>query len=374
MLTIYYIDDDPLFYNDLSCCLPNYCLLKQVSVESIAELQPLKPLTDIVLINPDYIGINNNFINSLLDTLINIPVIYISETISLPFVVSMVKNGAYSFLHKKKDKSILIECIKGVLYKCPIEDDISSYDCSTLKNIIGNSKSIISLKKEIINFRGYALNVHLHGETGTGKELTAKALHRQNFKIRKSMVAVNCGAIPESLIESELFGTIKGAYTDAINRSGLIEQADGTTIFLDEIGELSKSAQVKLLRVLEDGIFTKVGDSSEKKSNFNLITATNKNLKKEMIEGRFREDLYYRITSLVIKIPPLRERREDIFDLSNFFLDELKSPKKISQSAVLKLLNHSWPGNIRELKQTIIRADYMSGNKLRINKNNIIFY
>ena len=192
--------------------------------------------------------------------------------------------------------------------------------------------------------------------------------------MKKSMVAVNCGAIPENLIESELFGTIKGAYTDSINRSGLFEQADGTTIFLDEIGELSKSAQVKLLRVLEDGIFTRVGDSSENKSDFNLITATNKNLKSEMIEGRFREDLYYRITSLVINIPPLRERKEDIFDLSKFFLNELNSQKQISQSAVLKLLKHSWPGNIRELKQTIIRADYMSAKNTSINRNHIVFY
>ncbi len=374
MITIYYVDKDPLFYNDLSSWLPNYCLLKQISFDSISDLHRLKPLSDIVLINPDYIGISNDFLNPMLETLKYIPVIFISETISLPFVVSMVKNGAYSFLHKKKDKSILIECIKGILYKSPNEKDISSYDCSSVNNIIGNSKSVVNLKREIVNFRGYALNVHLCGETGTGKELTAKALHRQNFKMKKSMVAVNCGAIPENLIESELFGTIKGAYTDSINRSGLFEQADGTTIFLDEIGELSKSAQVKLLRVLEDGIFTRVGDSSENKSDFNLITATNKNLKSEMIEGRFREDLYYRITSLVINIPPLRERKEDIFDLSKFFLNELNSQKQISQSAVLKLLKHSWPGNIRELKQTIIRADYMSAKNTSINRNHIVFY
>lgn len=368
------MDKDPLFYNDLSSWLPNYCVLKPVSFETIADLQSLRPLTDIVLINPDYIGISRDFLNSVLEALRNIPVIFISETISLPFVVSMVKNGAYSFLHKKKDKSILIECIKEILYRSPKEEGSISCDHTSVQNIIGTSKSALNLKKQIVNFSGYSLNIHLSGETGTGKELTAKALHRQNFKMKNPMVAVNCGAIPENLIESELFGTIKGAYTDATNKSGLFEKADGTTIFLDEIGELSKAAQVKLLRVLEDGIFTRVGDSSEKQSVFNLITATNKNLKNEMIEGRFREDLYYRITSLIINIPSLRERKEDIYDLSNFFLGELNSQKKISQSAILKLLKHSWPGNIRELKQTIIRADYMSGKKTHIDTNHIIFY
>lgn len=374
MITIYYMDNDPCFYNDLASWLPDYCVLVQISYQHIENIHDLNPLSDLILINPDYTGESDEFLRKFLQTINNIPVIFISETISLPFVVSMVKSGAYSFLHKMKDKSMLIECIKEILYKSPDEEEIINCDHSCVQNIIGNSHSVKLLKQEIINFNGNSMNVHLFGETGTGKELTARALHNQSCSFEKPLIAINCGSIPENLIESELFGTAKGAFTDARDKSGLFEKADGTTIFLDEIGELSKSAQVKLLRVLEDGTFSRVGENSERKSDFNLITATNKNLKKEISEGRFREDLFYRITSLIIKIPALRERKEDIYDLSRYFLNEIGSRKKISQRSVLKLLDYKWPGNIRELKQTIIRADYMSGEKTTIDPPHIVFY
>jgi transcriptional regulator with PAS, ATPase and Fis domain len=374
MINIFYMDNDPLYYIDLSSWLPDFCTINQITVKSIDHFPVFNHITDILLINPEYFGNSTETLMPVLQKLHNIPVIFISETISLPFVVYMVKNGAYSFLHKKKDKSIIIECIKEILYKSPEKDETCNIDYSSIQGIIGNSIPVKNLKNEIISFKGHNLNVHLYGETGTGKELTAKALHNQSFQQEKSIVTINCGAIPDNLIESELFGTAKGAFTDAQNRSGLFEKANGTTIFLDEIGELSKTAQVKLLRVLEDGIFSRIGDSTERKSDFNLITATNKNLKTEVREGRFREDLYYRITSLMITLPTLRERKEDIYDLSLYFLNELGSSKKLSQSAVLKLIEYKWPGNIRELKQTIIRADYLSKEKKSIDPNHIIYY
>lgn len=374
MINIFYMDKDPLFYDDLNSWLPDYCFLHQIDIDSIDNLPVFNHISDILLINPDYTGNSLELLKPVLQQLYNIPVLFISESISLPFVVSIMKSGAYSFLHKKKDKSILIECLKEIIYECPEEEDIFDCDVSSIKNIIGNSKPTKDLKRKIINFNRNNLNIHLYGETGTGKELTAKALHNQMHRNNESMVIVNCGAIPENLIESELFGTAKGAFTDAQNRSGLFEKADGTTIFFDEIGELSKSAQVKLLRVLEDGRFNRIGDSTERKSKFNLITATNKDLKKEVSKGRFREDLYYRITSLIITVPTLRERKEDIYELSQHFLRELNSGKRFSQRAVLKLLDYTWPGNIRELKQTVIRAEYLSKEQRSIKQKHIVFY
>lgn len=374
MIRILYLDKDPVFYNDLKSWLPDFCSLFQLSFESFSKLYTLNIQTDILLINPDYSDLKTEFLESVLFKVQSIPVIFISESISLPFVVSMMKKGAYNFLHKKKDKSILIESIKEILYKTSEKNISKCEEHFSVKNIIGSSNAIKGLKDEIVTFCGNNLNVHLYGETGTGKELTAEALHTGNFLQKKSLIAVNCGAIPENLIETELFGTTKGAFTDACDKSGLFEIADGTTIFLDEVAELSKAAQIKILRVLENGTFSKVGDTKKIKSSFNLITATNKNLKIEMQEGRFREDLYYRITSLIINIPPLRERKDDIYELSMHFLKEIGSIKKISSNALLKLLEYNWPGNIRELKQAIIRAEYLSRDKSFIDPVHIIFY
>jgi|GEM_PF-1161025 len=373
MINLHHLDKDKSFYKDLCTWLPNYCTLSPMTIESIDSFSHLNQDTDIILIDPDYTGISIELLQPILLKLQPIPIIFISESISLPFVVSMIKNGAYSFLHKKKDKSMLIECIKEILYKNPVEKKISYINHHSLKDIIGKSNPINKLKKEILDYSGTTLNVLINGETGTGKELAAKALHTQNFS-NKSLVAVNCGAIPENLIESELFGTKKGAYTDAIDKPGVFERAHGSTIFLDEVAELSKSAQAKLLRVLEDGTYSKVGDTGELKSDFNLISATNKNLKDLVEMGLFRSDLYYRLTSLVMKIPPLRERKEDIFDLSNHFLEQIGSNKKITQGAVMKLIEYKWPGNIRELKQTIVRAEYFSKEKETIDRKSIVFY
>jgi DNA-binding NtrC family response regulator len=374
MVNIHYLDKDQQFYRDLSSWLPDYCTLKSISLESISKLSLFKASSDIVIINPDYTGNSTDFLNPILHKLNTVPVIFISDSISLPFVVSMMKNGAYTFLHKRKDKSILIDCIKGILYSAPDFIDFPDLNQSSLKEIIGNSNPAKNLKYEILNYSGNNLSILLLGESGTGKELAAKALHYQNFSDNKPLITVNCGAIPETLIESELFGTKKGAFTDAGDTIGFFEKANGGTIFLDEISELSKSAQVKLLRVLEDGVFYKVGDSNALKSQFNLITATNKNLKIEVTEGRFREDLFYRITPLIIKIPPLRERKEDIYELSLFFLDQIKADKTISHNAILKLIKHSWPGNIRELKHTISRAAYLSKDSPVIDACHIHVY
>ena len=200
------------------------------------------------------------------------------------------------------------------------------------------------------------ITVLLQGESGVGKELFAEAIHGLSSRRHRNLIVVNCGAIPEGLIESELFGAEKGAYTGAVERrTGYFEQADGSTIFLDEIGEMPAAAQVRLLRVLENGTFSRVGSSKLQQTDVRVIAATNKDLGREVAAGRFREDLYYRLSTVILNIPPLRERREDVVPLFESFLyryaQQYSTPtKRLTPEARLLLENYRWPGNVRELR------------------------
>jgi len=373
MIRVFYLDNDPEFYNDLICWLPEFCTLHKLCLKDTeARLPQLDWKTDILLINPCYTGPNEDFLCELIERLLPVPVIFLSETAELPFVVTLMKFGAHSFLSKKQDKSILIDTIRKILFNMP--EPLSSESDDLLSEIIGSSPHIQRLKKEILKLRNSSLHIHLTGETGTGKEMAARALHRCRTGETKSLLTLNCGALADSLIESELFGTQKGAFTDAIDRAGLFERADGSTLMLDEVSELTKAAQVKLLRVLEYGCFRRVGGTVEQVSNFQLISATNRDLKKEVNEGKFREDLYYRMTTLILHIPPLRERKEDISELSRHFLKGGNCERHITAGALGKLRDHSWPGNVRELKQVITRADHYSEDQRAIEPKHIIFY
>jgi transcriptional regulator with GAF, ATPase, and Fis domain len=200
------------------------------------------------------------------------------------------------------------------------------------------------------------------GESGSGKELIAKAIHEYSPRRLKEMIPLNCGAIPENLLESELFGHEKGSFTGAIaRRAGRFEQADGGTLFLDEIGDMPLSIQVKLLRVLQDGSFSRVGSNETLTSDVRIITATHKDLASEVAAGRFREDLYYRLNVVEVRIPPLRDRKEDIPLLAEYFLQKITRKNGmarilLSQEAIAAMQAHNWPGNVRELENTIARA------------------
>jgi transcriptional regulator with PAS, ATPase and Fis domain len=203
-------------------------------------------------------------------------------------------------------------------------------------------------------------SVLVTGESGTGKELVAHAVHSNSVRARRKFVTVNCGAIPEGLMESELFGHVRGAFTGAVgDKKGLVEEADKGTLFLDEIGELSPPLQVKLLRVLQEGEFLRVGDTQTRRVNVRVIAATNRDLRKAIEDKAFREDLFYRLNVIPIELPPLRSRTDDIPLLINFFIDKhkAKAPEKgitgISQDAVQALLNYHFPGNVRELENSI---------------------
>ena len=228
--------------------------------------------------------------------------------------------------------------------------------------MIGVSRALQTVFKLVGRVARSDAPVLIAGESGTGKELVAKAVHEYSPRRQKEMITINCGAIPENLLESELFGHEKGSFTGAIaRRAGRFEQADGGTLFLDEIGDMPLSIQVKLLRVLQDGSFSRVGSNETITTDVRIIAATHKNLVEEVAAGRFREDLYYRLNVVEIPIPPLRERREDIPLLAEFFLQRITRKNgmariRLSAEAINALQSHNWPGNVRELENTIARA------------------
>ena len=243
--------------------------------------------------------------------------------------------------------------------------------------ITGSSPAIQHVVDRVHLVARTEISVLIQGESGVGKELIAHAIHELSGRRHNRMIIVNCGAIPEGLIESELFGNEKGAYTGAAERrSGYFEEADGGTLFLDEIGEMPLAAQVKLLRVLETGEFNRVGSSVSRKSDVRVIAATNKDLGKEVRAGRFREDLYYRLSTVIINIPPLRERKEDILPIFETFLyrfaQKYDTPmKRLDESARRLIVRYHWPGNVRELRNVaeqlvvLVRRDTVSEDDVR---------
>ena len=230
---------------------------------------------------------------------------------------------------------------------------------NSFANIIGQDTKMLQVFQQIRDVAGYNYPVHISGETGTGKELVAAAIHNESRRSGAPFIAINCGALPESLIESELFGHVKGAFSDAIrDKKGRFELAHRGTIFLDEVTELSKNVQVKLLRFLQEGTFEKVGGEKTISVNIRVISATNKDLKEEVKNKNFREDLYYRLNVIPISIPPLRERKNDIPLLIDHFLKQAEEeykqkPPKISKEAMSLMMDYAWPGNVRELQNAI---------------------
>lgn len=226
-------------------------------------------------------------------------------------------------------------------------------------NIIGCDDSMIEVFRQIRDVAGYDYPVHISGETGTGKELVANAIHNESNRAGSPFVPINCGALPEGLIESELFGHVKGAFSGAVrDKKGRFEMAQNGTIFLDEIAELPKLLQVKLLRFLQEGTFEKVGGEKTVAVNVRVISATNKDLKKQVKKGNFREDLFYRLNVIPIKIPPVTDRKSDIPLLVDHFLSQApmvrdKKPVRISKDALSIMMDYRWPGNVRELQNAI---------------------
>jgi len=292
----------------------------------------------------------------------------------LETAINTMKLGAYDYISKPPDLNRLLTTVRNALdtSKLVVENTILKKKVSKKYDIIGESESIQQIKAMIEKVAPTDARVLVTGPNGTGKELVAHQIHAQSQRAAKPLVEVNCAAIPAELIESELFGHVKGAFTSAVkDRPGKFELADKGTIFLDEIGDMSLSAQAKVLRALQENVITRVGAEKDQKIDVRVLAATNKDLRKEIEEGRFREDLYHRLAVILIKVPSLNERREDIPLLLEHFIKQIASEqgtaaKKFTAEAITLLQQYDWSGNIRELRNVIERLIILGGNEVTI--------
>ncbi len=282
-------------------------------------------------------------------------------------VVEAIREGAYDYIQKPFEIVDVLSKIEKITETRRLLEENERLRREierrySFEGMVGKSKAMKEVFSLIEKVRDYSVTVLIQGESGTGKELVARSLHFGGARRRGPFVVVNCAAIPENLIEAELFGYRKGAFTDAVaDKKGLIEESHGGTLFLDEIGELPLTMQSKILRVLQEGEVRRIGDVESRKVDFRVVAATSKNLPEEVRAGRFREDLYYRLNRVVIQLPPLRDRKEDIPLLAEHFLKECadETGKKVSvirEDAMKLLLDYYWPGNVRELRNVIERA------------------
>ncbi len=311
------------------------------------------------------------------------PIILVTAWGSVELAVKGIKAGAYDFITKPWSNRILLNTLHTAIElgsHPEICGDQSREELDTrydFSNIVGNDPNLLTLLERVSMIAGTNAPVLITGESGTGKEEVAEAIHKNSERNSKAFVKVNLGGLPVSLFESEMFGHKKGAFTDAhSDRKGRFDLANGGTIFLDEIGELDQSSQVKLLRVLQEQSFEPLGSSETVDVDIRVICATNRNLPEMVSSGKFREDLYYRINLIHLNVPPLRERPADILALSQYFLTRLSqkyhsAPKTISNTGHKWLMQQAWPGNIRELKNLIERASLLHSQDI-IGKNEFV--
>ncbi|MCF7362680.1 DNA-binding response regulator [Vibrio diazotrophicus] len=324
---------------------------------------PMVVVTDICL--PGLSG--QNLLSSIHHQDSDVPVILITGHGDISMAVQAMHDGAYDFIEKPFAPERLIETVNRAIErrKLTLENQQLKRSLKASQTlgprIIGETNSIIALRETITHVADTNADILLFGETGTGKELVARSLHEQSSRREKNFVAVNCGAVPENLIESELYGHEKGAFTGAdAKRIGKFEHAQGGTLFLDEIESMPMQAQIRLLRVLQERVIERVGSNELIPLDIRVIAATKVDLKKAAQEGTFRQDLYYRLNIVTLDIPPLRERREDIPALFHHFLLVAaarygKAATALPQSALQALLSHDWPGNVRELRNAAER-------------------
>ena len=294
---------------------------------------------------------------------------------SIDCVVKTIKMGALNYVMKPVNNGKFLEIIRDALHRR--ENELKSLRrvnepyCYLVDEVVGVSRSMEQVLKTALRVTDVDSAVLIHGESGTGKELIARILHNRSTRRRsREFVAINCAAIPGEILESELFGSVRGAFTGATQtRKGLIEVADGGTLFMDEIGDTSPQFQSKLLRVIQEKEIRRVGETASRSVDVRIVAATNRDLKKMIAEGTFREDLYYRLSVIDIVIPPLRERKEDIQPLVDYFLQDINGRlgtevEGVSAQAMAVLTDYPWPGNVRELRNSLERAALLSGHRM----------
>lgn len=301
-----------------------------------------------------------------------VPFIMISGHGDLDTAVNTMRLGAFDYISKPPDLNRLLTTVRNALDRKELVQENANLKKKVGKNyqMVGQSEALETIKQMIEKVAPTDARVLITGSNGTGKELVAHWIHEKSQRNTAPFIEVNCAAIPSELIESELFGHVKGAFTSAVkDRAGKFEAADKGTIFLDEIGDMSLSAQAKVLRALQESKISRVGSDRDIKVDVRVIAATNKDLKKEIEEGRFREDLYHRLAVILIKVPSLNERREDIPLLIEYFAEKIAqeqgtSPKTFSDGAIALLKSYDWTGNIRELRNVVERLIILGGKEV----------
>lgn len=363
------VDDEENFRHMLSVILKKegYDVEAASNGEEALQKVTLSPYDQVLcdIRMPKMDGLD--FLNEAKKAGVDSTIIMMSAYGTVDIAIEAIKLGAYDYISKpfKPDEVILTLKKAEERERLRRENEFLRKEVKkeySFENIISKNKQMQKIFEVITKVAQYKSTILITGESGTGKELVARALHYNSDRAQNPFVAVNCGAIPENLLESELFGHAKGAFTDAIRtKKGLFEEADGGTLFLDEIGELPPQLQVKLLRVLQEGEIRRIGESKPIQVDVRIVAATVKDLVKEVNEGRFRDDLFYRLNVLPIHIPPLRERNEDIPLLTAHFIKKYseamgKNVVGIDSGALEALMNYKWYGNVRELENTIERA------------------
>ncbi|MCP4901509.1 MAG: sigma-54-dependent Fis family transcriptional regulator [bacterium] len=337
-------------------------------LERLGEFQPDLFLVDVRL--PGMSGVE--FVRTLADQERLGPTIVISGEASVTEAVEALRLGVFDFIEKPFSAERLNQSIRNALEHARLRSEIKSLRAVHEPEILGESPLVVELKQRLERAANSQSSVLIQGESGSGKELVANALHRQSDRSEAAFVKINCAAIPANLVEDELFGHVKGAFTDArLDKPGLFEEADRGIFFLDEIGDMEPQLQARLLRVLEDGLVRRVGDTRDRQVDVRIFAATNQNLEVAIADRRFRQDLYYRLAQLVIEVPPLRARGTDIKLLFDHFVaascrsNRLRT-RIVDEDVYCLLGQYSWPGNVREIRNLCERLVVFGGNRIKV--------
>jgi len=370
--TILIVDDDRFVRESLREILNDngYTIEEAADGKTALDILAQRPV-DLMLLDLDLPRVSGmEVLQTSAAEFPRVGVVIISGKGTIQLAVEATKLGAYDFLEKPLEAQRTMLTVRNAVEKIYLvrQRDHLVQEAKERYQMIGTSSAMQEIYDLIDKAAASPSKVLILGENGTGKELIARAIHHNSSRAAEPFVAVNCAAIPENLIESELFGHEKGAFTGAYaSRRGKFEQAHGGTLFLDEIGDTSLMMQAKILRVLEDSIIQRIGGEKPISVDIRIIAATNKHLEHEMSEGNFRDDLYYRLNVIRIEVPPLRQRREDIPLLVNYYQEKLcqekgMEPRKLDRGAMTILIDHDWKGNVRELRNVIERLIVMSEN------------
>jgi len=363
-------DSDKKFVNDV---LESWSIT-EVSISAVTNTADIISVAasgkvSVAFLNADFLWVAElDAVSYLKDHNPGIEIFVLCEQKNLPAAEASLSRGASKYLLKPITVTALENTVRKALQKRSNKKSYQLMESLVLDELFGNTPEMQKILKTIYKIAPTTSTILITGESGTGKEFASNIIHRLSKRADEPFLAVNCGAIPENIVESELFGSRKGAFTGAMDKKGLLEEADGGTVFLDEIAELSQAVQVKLLRFLQSREIRRVGENENRTLDVRIIAATNRNVVEEVKKGTFREDLYYRLNTFHIELPPLRERRAVISNLIKHFIIKLqnetgKTIRRISQPAQIALKSYDYPGNIRELENIIEHAMVMAENE-----------